>query len=134
MPLALVIAPGRGSTCSSLLICPPPPKMLFQAHVFKLSQATCSKWHGLSCYDFRNPLHISAVHTQTHRERESYDPQIVGNTEFVFYVKLNKIFLWASLLPVPLSVLCSFPLPDKAVSPRCINAHQRPQSSCFATG
>lgn len=26
------------------------------------------------------------THTHTQRERESYDPQIVGNTEFVFYV------------------------------------------------
>lgn len=37
-----------------------------------------------------------------------------------FYVKLNKISSWASLLPVPFSVLCSFPFPNKAVSPRCI--------------
>lgn len=54
--------------------------------------------------------------------------------ECLFYVKLNKISSWASLLPFPLSVLCSFPSPNKAVSPRCINAHQRPQSSRFARG
>lgn len=140
-----LIMPGSGSEYSSMLIWP--------ANLKRFSNLTFLKvyrhmWCVQNSADFAvlvaEMLNKSLLCTHT-----AHDPQYVEKVwvlvrwdaqtgsvkmECLFYVKLNKISLWAPLLPFPLSVLCSFPFPNKAVSPRCINAHQRPQSSCFATG
>lgn len=109
---------------------------VFQVCVFEslMRHAECSKWHRRSCahtpcYDSHYVEKVCVFFPSPRFVKKG-----LVKTGCLFYVKLNKIGLWASLLPVPLSVLCSFPFPNKAASPRCINAHQRPQSTCFATG
>ena len=135
-----VIMPGSGSQHLSMLIWPVPLKCYTNPLFLKVCGHMCSKWPRLLLWFQKCSTNLCCAHTRRTMLRKvwvlvRWDAQ-TGSAEMecLFYVKLNKISLWASLLPVPLSVLCSFPFANKAVSPRCINAHQRPQSSCFATG
>lgn len=140
-----VIVPGSGSKHSLILIWPVPLKCYSN---LMFLEVYCHMWcvqngpdfavlvsemlnkYLLCTYTVYDPHYVEKVWVFVHWDAQTGSVKM----ECLFYVKLNNISLWASLLPVPLSVLCSFPFPNKAVSPRCINAHQRPQSSCFATG
>lgn len=84
------------------------------------------------CMCTHSVFDLQCVWIRVCQQRDSQTGSV--KMECFFYVKLNKISSWASLLPFLLSVLCLVPLPNKAVSPWCINGHQRPQSNCFATG